>query len=84
MHIKSDYITHEVNGKQVLLDASGEFSGIVRSNATAAFIVECLQKDTTQEEIVEAMFAKYDAPMEVISKDVAAIIEKLKKIGAIE
>lgn len=53
-------------------------------NKTAAFIVECLKKDTTEEQIVEVMYEKYDAPKEVLQKDVESIVEKLRGIGAIE
>ena len=67
-----------------LLDTSSSFAGLIRSNKTAAFIVECLKEDTTQEKIVEAMFEKYDAPKEVLAKDVSDVIEKLRKVGALD
>ena len=67
-----------------LLDTSSSFAGLIRSNKTAAFIVECLKEDTTQENIVEAMFEKYDAPKEVLAKDVSDVIEKLRKVGALD
>ena len=67
-----------------LLDTSSSFAGLIRSNKTAAFIVECLKEDTTQEKIVEAMFEKYDAPKEVLAKDVSEVIEKLRKVGALD
>ena len=50
----------------------------------AAFIVECLKTDSTKEQIVEAMYEKYDAPKDVLQKDVESIVEKLRGIGAIE
>ena len=54
------------------------------SNKTAAFIVDCLKEETTKEQIVDAMCAKYDAPSETISEDVQEILDKLNGIGAIE
>lgn len=83
MKIKDNYITHESDGEQILLDTSSSFVGLVRSNKTAAFIVECLKEDTTVEKIVVDMLDKYDAPKEVIKKDVEDIIGKLKGIGAL-
>ena len=84
MKLKDTFITHDSDGEQVLIDVTSSFAGLVRSNRTAAFIVECLKKETTREEIVEAMYEKYDAPKEVLQRNVDAIIEKLRGIGAIE
>ena len=84
MKIKDTYITHDSDGEQILLDTSSSFAGLIRNNKTAAFIVECLKDDTTQEKIVEAMFEKYDAPKDVLAKDVSDVIEKLRKVGALD
>ena len=84
MKLKDTYITHESNGEQILLDTSSSFAGLIRSNKTAAFIVECLKEETTEEKIVEAMFEKYDAPKDVLAKDVSDVIEKLRKVGALD
>ena len=83
MKLKDTYITHDSDGEQILLDTSSSFAGLIRNNKTAAFIVECLKDDTTQEKIVEAMFEKYDAPKDVLAKDVSDVIEKLRKVGAL-
>ena len=84
MKLKDTYITHESDGEQILLDTSSSFAGLIRNNKTAAFIVECLKEDTTEEKIVEAMLEKYDAPKDVLAKDVSDVIEKLRKVGALE
>ncbi len=84
MKLKDTYITHDSDGEQILLDTSSSFAGLIRNNKTAAFIVECLKEETTQEKIVEAMFEKYDAPKDVLAKDVSDVIEKLRKVGALE
>ncbi len=84
MKLKDIFITHDSDGEQVLIDVTSSFAGLVRSNKTAAFIVECLKTDTTKEQIVAAMYEKYDAPKDVLQKDVESIVEKLRGIGAIE
>lgn len=84
MRLKNTFITHDSEGEQVLIDVTSSFAGLVRSNKTAAFIVDCLKTDTTKEQIVDAMYEKYDAPKEVLQKDVDAIIDKLRGIGALE
>ena len=84
MKLKDTYITHDSDGEQILLDTSSSFAGLIRNNKTAAFIVECLKEETTQEKIVEAMFEKYDAPKDVLAKDVSVVIDKLRKVGALD
>ena len=59
-------------------------SGLIRSNKTAAFIVDQLKSETTLDSIVDAMFEKYDAPKEVLRRDAQAVIDKLRSVGAID
>ena len=87
MKLKPGFITHTVGNTQMMVatgPAAKVFHGLIRSNETAAFIVDCLKKETTEQEIVEAMGREYDAPEAVIARDVHAIVEKLREIGALE
>lgn len=84
MKLKDTFITHMSNGEQILVDASGKFSGLIRNNETAAFIVECLKKETTVEEIVDQMYKEYDASKEVLLKAVNDVVLQLRKAGAID
>lgn len=84
MKLKDTFITHMSNGEQILVDASGKFSGLIRNNETAAFIVECLKKETTVENIVDQMYEEYDASKEVLLKAVNDVVLQLRKAGAID
>ncbi|MCR5611597.1 MAG: PqqD family protein [Clostridiales bacterium] len=85
MKLKNDFVTQTIDDTQFLVAVGGKtFNGIVRSNPTAAFIVDMLREGTTKEEIVDAMCEKYDAPREVISKDVDKVLDTLRGIDAIE
>lgn len=85
MRLKEGFITHETDGEQIMVAAGkNRFSGLVRSNSTAAFIVDCLKTETTKREIVDAMEAKYDAPRDVMEQDVDKILDKLREIGALD
>lgn len=84
MKLKDTFITHMSNGEQILVDASGKFSGIIRNNESAAFIVECLKKETTVENIVDQMYEEYDASKEVLLKAVNDVVLHLRKAGAID
>ena len=78
-------MTQDIDDTQFLVPVGAEaFSGVVRSNKTAAFIVNCLKEDTTEERIVDAMCLKYDAPRERIASDVREVLQKLHTIGALE
>ena len=84
MKLKANFITQEMDGEQIMVAAGGGFAGMVRSNATAAFIVDCLKNETTLEAILDAMEQKYDAPREVMAADVDMVIGNLRKIGALD
>lgn len=84
MKLKSGFIARELTDEQIMVSASGDFSGFIRSNKTAAFIVNCLETDTTKEEIIEKMLEKYDAPKEVITEDVEKILDTLRSVGALD
>ena len=84
MKLKDTFITHDSEGEQVLIDVSSSFAGLIRSNKTAAFIVDCLKKETTEEAIIDAMYAKYDAERDVLKKDVEKILGKLRSVGALD
>lgn len=84
MKLKDNFITHETDGEQIMVAAGGSFAGMVRSNATAAFIVDCLKTDTTEKDILDKMLAKYDGDKNVMAEDIKTIIGKLRKIGAID
>ena len=84
MKLKDTFITHTANNEQILVDTSGKFSGIVRNNKTAAFIVDCLKEETSVDSIVDKMVEEYDAPLEDIKKGVDDVLDTLRKVGALD
>ena len=85
MKLKDNFITHQYDDVQIMIGSENtNFKGIVQSNTTAAFIVECLKQETTKEQIVQKMLEKYDASKTVIASDVDSIIAKLRTIGALD
>lgn len=84
MKLKDTFITHMSNGEQILVDVSGQFSGLIRNNGSAAYIVDCLKSEITFDEIVNKMNEDYDAPKDVLEKAVNDVISKLKSAGAID
>ncbi len=84
MKLKDGFITHNDGNEQIMVGVGTEFNGLVRSNSTASFIIECLKKETDEEKIVLKLLSEYDAPKEVIAEDVRNVIDTLKSIGALE
>ena len=85
MRLKDGINTLDIDGTQFLVPAGAEdFRSIIRSNETAAVIVELLREETSAERIVDVMCAEYDAPEEQIRADVAKILETLRSIDALD
>lgn len=87
MKLKEGFITHQIQDTQMMV-ATGEtaknFHGLVRSNETAAFIVDCLKSEITEEAIVDKLLTEYDVSRETAAQDVRRILEKLNSIEALE
>ncbi len=85
MKLKDDFITQSIEETQFLVPiGGGAFNVILRSNKTAAFIVDCLKEETTKDAIVDAMSEKYDVARDVIESDVEEILNILRKINALD
>lgn len=84
MKLKENFVTHADGGQQMMVDVSAKFSGLIRSNQTAAEIVELLKSETTEQAIVLKLLEKYEVSEEVLQKDVHQVLLKLQEIGAIE
>jgi hypothetical protein len=85
MKLKNGYVTHDMGSEQIMV-ATGDasFPGLVRSNPTAAFIVDCLKQETTKEQIVQAMLDKYEVTEAVAAADVDKILNTLRSISALD
>lgn len=84
MKLDSRFLTHVSKGEHITVSTSGtNWNGLIRSNPTAAFIIECLKTDTTESAIVDKLLEKYDVERSVAESDTDAIIAKLRSIGAV-
>ena len=85
MKLKDDFVTQDIDGVQFLIPLGGEaFSGIVRSNETAAFLIDLLREETSEAALTDAMAAEYDAPRETLAADVARVLDTLRSLNALE
>ena len=85
MKLKSEFVTQDIGGTLFVIPVGAEqFKGIVRSNPTAAFIIQKLAAGTTKEEIIDEMCAVYEADRAEITADVEELLDQLRTIGALE
>lgn len=85
MKLKENMVTQDLLDEQFLISLGDEsFNGIIRSNPTAAFIIEQLKKETDFEAIVNAVYEEYDADRKTIEADVKNVLDVLRSAGAIE
>lgn len=85
MKLKDTFVQHNMDGHTVIVPTAGaDFHGLIQGNKTLAVIADCLKQDTTEEEIVDTLCARFDGDREIIKADVAEAVKKLKEIGAID
>lgn len=85
MKLNDNYLSYTLSGERMLLSVGKTgFPGIARGNESAMFIIDCLQNETSEDEIVRAMLREYDVPEDTIRRDVKAVLDKLRSINAID
>jgi hypothetical protein len=85
MKLKKKFVVYQTGGESMLVPAAGAgFSGLVKGNKTLGAVLNLLKKEITEEEIVAAMVARFDAPEDVIAADVKKVLSELRKIGALD
>lgn len=84
MKLKSEFVTYPVDDKEIMVGTgTSNFKGLVKMNATAAFIISCLKEDVSKEEIIEKVMMKYEAEHDRVEKDVSHVLQVLNSIGAL-
>lgn len=87
MKLNEDFIIYDMGGERTLVptgDAAENYHGIVRCNETAAFVIGCLETETTEAEIVSKVEAQYEGDHDRIAANVKKTLETLRFIGALE
>lgn len=88
MKIKEGFVVEKV-GNAYLAVAVGEradsFNALIRMNSTGAYIWEKLAAaDMSEKELLAVMKAEYDAPEELLLRDIKAFAEKLREAGLLD
>lgn len=81
MKIKDGFVLRTVAGETVALPTHGvtDVDMMITLNDTGRFLWECLQKDTDENALVEALLGEYDVSREVAAEAVSAFVAQLKE-----
>ncbi len=83
MHLKNHFESMTMRDKLVAVPVGDDvqFNGALKLNKTAAAIFELLNNDVTEEQIVDALSRRFDAPQKRLAEDVHNYINEFRKRG---
>lgn len=87
MHIKQGFVMREVAGQHVAIatgEASKTFHGMVKLNATGAFIWQGIEKGRDADAIAQGLAATYGVDPAKAAADVDAFISRMAEQGFLE
>jgi sensor domain CHASE-containing protein len=86
MKLKKGFVLREVAGETVVVPVEAElnFNGMITLNETAKVLWGVLEKETTFEELVDAILVEFDVDRATAQNDVDLFIQKLKGLDFLE
>ncbi len=87
MKIKSGFVCHSIGNEHVVVaieERTTEFCGMIRLNATGAFLWEQLQKESTEEALINALMTEYGITAELAKEAVISFVKTLSDAGVME
>ncbi len=85
MKLNRNFIVHRTEQETILVPAGGAaFSGIIRGNALFGDILVLLEKEISEADLLKGMTEIYDAPAEVLQKDINRVLRELREAGALD
>ena len=86
MKLNPEFILQPMDDESILVPvgkAAVQFSGLVRLNETAAFIVRQLQRDTTPAAIADALLEEYEVDRPTAEANIDKLLDQLRSVGAL-
>jgi phage tail sheath gpL-like len=87
MKVKQGFVLRDVAEQTMVVatgDASRDFHGMIKLNATGKLIWEGVAAGKTAEQIANDLVAEYDVAPEVALQDTQAIITQMQENGFVE
>ncbi len=82
----NNFIKRKIGTQYVIVavgEASKSFNGMISVNGTGGYIWDCLEKEMTMAELVNALTSYYDIDAATAEKDAKGFVDALKGVGAI-
>ena len=82
MKISEGFVLKNIAGTYVVVpvgENTVSFKAIITLNETGAFLWEHLQKECTEETLLESMLKEYNVEKEIAAADIKEFIQKLEK-----
>lgn len=86
MKINEGFVLTSVAGSDLIVatgNATKTLNGYITINQTARVMWDMLEKECSQEDLVNAILEKYDVDRAIAERDVAAFVKKLLDAGVI-
>lgn len=64
--------------------AAARFNGLIMLNETAAFLMRALQTETDRKTLLGLLRAEYEAPDELLEKDLDDFLARMRETGLLE
>lgn len=87
MKIKNGFVKRNISGSEIVVpvgETAAQFNGMITLNESGAFFWDCLNEDTTPQEIVKKVLEVYDVTPEKAAQDVEKFINLLKEHNLLE
>jgi len=86
MKLKDGVIFTKVADETIVVtvgEAAEAFRGMIKLNATGAFIAENMQKDFEKEDLIKQLCQEYGIDEEIATKAAEYVLEKFQSVGLI-
>ncbi len=87
MKIKTNFVLHVIGDEHVAVpvgERTEELHGMIRLNATGAFLWKQMEKDCTEQMLSRALMQEYEISEKTAQDAVAAFLEQLAAANVIE
>ncbi len=87
MKIRDTFILKSVAGENLVVPIGSKnisFNAVITLNESGKFLWNVLEKDSTKENLVEALIGEYDVSREIAERDVEVFIRSLKENDILE
>ncbi len=87
MKLKKNFILREVAGTFLVVavgDAVKDFNKAINLNSTGAFLWKQLEKEVTEEELVDKLLEEYEIDRETAKKDILGFLQRLREANLLD